>query len=93
MAWLFPHADGAVMLRYKGGRWVAERRGRRIGGWTTAEEGAAALHAGVTGEPSWDTLGDCAAVPPDLDAWRYTYDDWEDQPPAASSRVSRRPRR
>lgn len=80
MAWLFVHTAGPLMLRYKAGHWVAELRGERFGRWPRPEDGAIALHRGATGARSWDTRADCAAVPAELQAWRQTYDGWEDTP-------------
>ena len=84
MAWLFVHAAGTLLLRYKSGHWAAELRGRRFGRWTRPEEGASALHGGTTGDTEWDRRDDRTAVPSELAAWRPTIDAWEETPPRPS---------
>jgi predicted NUDIX family NTP pyrophosphohydrolase len=43
MAWLYVHPAGPLMLRYKGGAWAAELKGRRLGRWSRPEDAALAL--------------------------------------------------
>jgi hypothetical protein len=83
MAWLFPHAAGPLLIRYKAGHWLAELRGKRLGSWPSPDSAASALHTGTTSDPAWNARDDRILVPAETTAWRPTYDAWEDRPPAA----------
>jgi hypothetical protein len=91
MAWMFPHTRGALLLRFKAGRWRAELYGRSWGSWPSPEEGVVALSLGATGNAEWDCQAGDAGIPRELAAWRQTYDAGEDpQPPSRRNRRSRK---
>jgi hypothetical protein len=92
MAWLYVHPAGPLMLRYKGGAWAAELKGRKLGRWSRPEDAALALHASTTGDQAWDTRLDASLAPAEIEAWRRTLDAWEDPPPRiVTARQHRRP--
>ncbi len=71
MTYLLPHPGGAILLRRTAGTRHAVQCGRTCGHWSSADDGARALHDAATGDVLWDVRLDHILVPAEAAAWTY----------------------